>query len=295
MNTKIKTKIVNSILILAILLTIPVSAFAQDGAVITDNAPHLTSISFKNATLDQEFDPSTSVYTITLDDPNVAPTLKEYTIDGNADIFITYDLDSAGRQSGIKATLRFSNISIDYKFVYSNPPVTQITSNNNLAYVGCNLCEVYPELNKKDTSYTIYIPSDLTEIELSVATEDPNAICKVPGAMKLNDAKEIALPPITVVASDSSTKTYNFKVERLDLTMEEIKASPADSKTIVKAQISQEKTEALIITGAVILGLIALVIFIVFAKKLTIKVYDIDEKSFFDTQDLETENKNDKE
>lgn len=294
MNTKLKTKLVSAILLIAIVLTIPVSAFAQDGSVSADNAPHLTSISFKNATLDQEFNPSISNYTITLDDPNVAPTLKEYTIDGDADIFITYDLDSAGRQSGIKATLKFSNISIDYKFVYSNPPATQISSNNNLAYVGSNLCEVYPELNKKDTSYTIYIPSDLMEIELSVATEDPNAICKVPGTIKLNDAKEISLPPITVVASDSSTKTYNFKVERLDMTMEQMKENP-DSRAVIKAQITHEKAQVLIIVGAVILGLIALVIFTIFAKRLTVKVYDEDEKSFFDMPELEEKSENEEE
>ena len=276
--TKIKSKIISLIFVLTILLSLPTSIYAQEET--TSQVPTLTSISFKNASLDQEFNPNISEYTITLDDPSVAPTLKENTIDGNAKLFITYEVDSVGKQTGIKATLKYSNISIDYKFMYSNPPKSELSSNNNLGFIDFELCEVYPKLNDKDTNYKLYIPSDLNELKISAATQDPNATCKVPSTIKLNDSQTPTIK-IDVTATNSSKKTYTFKLERLDITCEEIKSLP-DSQSLAKDKITNEKLELLLILGAFVLGVIALIVFIVIAKKLTVKVYDEDENDFFD-------------
>ena len=199
-----------------------------------------------------------------------------------------YILNAAGKQTGIKATLRYSNISIDYQFKYSNPPASEITTNKNLGYIECELCEIYPKLNDKETDYTLYIPKDLNEINLSVGTQDPNATCKVPGTLKLNENQNPTIK-LQVFAADSSVKIYSLKIERLDLTCDEVRALP-DSESIISNKITSERLENIIIAGCVILGILILVLFVVFAKKLTVRVYDEDEKDYFDVEITDKEN-----
>lgn len=280
----IMKKTLSFILALMIILTLPVCAFANSSnVVVSSQAPVLNSISFKNAEIDGVFDPYVYEYGVTLADPSVTPTLNAYEINGDANIFVTYNTDLAGRQTGIIATLKFANGTVIYKFNYLNPASSTVNSNNRLAMVACELCEVYPALNATDTKYTLYIPSDLTEINLSVATEDIGAHCDVPGTITIGDEQELEIPLI-VIASDSTVKNYTFSVKRLNKTCQEVRDEMAqeDFTSLVEKQMTVQKTETAIVIGCAVGGIILLAILIKVVKRLTVKVSDVDESEFFE-------------
>ena len=160
-----------SIFVLVIFLMLPLSVAADE----PDNACELTQIEFNNATINEEFSKDVFEYTVTLEDSSVTPTLKSYKLSSKGNILVTYELDEAKHQTGIIVTLEFENGSAFYKFKYSNPAEYNKNSNNLLKKVDCRLGEVYPEINDNQTEYKLYIPSDLTEINLSAATKDTGA------------------------------------------------------------------------------------------------------------------------
>lgn len=288
-------KTLNFILSLILAMALPLCAWANsNNVVVSSQAPVLNSISFKNATIEGEFNSHTYEYGVTLADPTVTPTLNDYQISGDANLFVTYKTDLTGRQTGIIATLKFANGSVIYTFNYLNSATDTVNSNNNLAMVACELCEVYPALNDTDTKYTLYIPSDLTEINLTVATEDIGAHCAVPGTITIGDQQELEIP-LTVIASDSTAKTYTFSVERLDKTCEEVRQEMAqpDFTSLVEKQMSVQKTGAAIVIGCAVVGIILLAILIKVVKRLTVKVSDIDETEFFDILVEKTEEESD--
>lgn len=282
-------KTLTFILTMVLVLTMPICAFANsNNVVVSSQAPMLNSISFKNATIEGEFNPYTYEYGVTLADPSVTPTLNNYEINGEANIFVTYKTDLAGRQTGIIATLKFANGSVIYTFNYLNSATSTVNSNNNLAMVACELCEVYPALNPADTKYTLYIPSDLTEINLTVATEDVGAHCAVPGTITIGEEKELDIP-LTVIASDSTAKAYTFSVKRLDKTCQEVRDEMAqdDFTSLVEKQMTVQKTETAIVIGCAVGGIILLAILIKLVKRLTVKVSDVDDVAFFETLEPE--------
>ncbi len=284
-------KTLSFILTLMLVLTMPICVFANsNNVVVSSEAPVLNSISFKNADIDGAFDPYVYEYGVTLADPSVTPTLNTYEINGDANIFVTYKTDLAGRQTAIIATLKFANGSVIYTFNYLNPASSTVNSNNRLAMVACELCEVYPALNPTDTKYTLFIPSDLTEINLSVATEDVGAHCTVPGTITIGDKQELEIP-LTVIASDSTVKNYIFSVKRLDKTCDEVREEMAqeDFTSLVEKQITVQKTETAIVIGCAIGGIILLAILIKVVKRLTVKVSDADESEFFEILATEQE------
>lgn len=272
------------LMMLAVLL-MPVTASAEDIASSPVDTPVLTSISFKNAHIQEEFSPYAYEYSLVLDDPDITPTLENYSIDGSADIFVTYNTDDTKHQTGIAVTLQFDNGSVIYNFNYINAAAYAKSSNNFLKSVECNLGEVYPAINDKDTDYKLYIPYDLTEITLTAATQDVSAVCEVPGTMTLNTDQEPNLA-ITVTASNGDTRIYNFKVKRLNKDSNEVRAEMADPDftSIVKGELFYQKPVFTISIISVIGGLILLALFIAIAKRLTVKVGDNEETDFFDAE-----------
>lgn len=269
-------------LIMLIAVFIPTSAMAEDIVSSPADTPSLTSISFKNAYIQEEFSPYAYEYSIVLENPQVTPTLENYSINGNADIFITYNTDEAKHQTGISVTLQFDNGSVIYTFNYANAAAYEKSSNNLLDSVKCNLGEVYPALNDKDTDYKLYIPSDLTEITLTAVTQEVSAVCEVPGTMTLNTDQEPTVS-ITVTASNGDTRIYNFKVKRLKKDSNEIMAEMAEPgfKSIVDGELFYQRPVFAISIISVSGGLVLLSLFIAIAKRITIKVEDKEEIEFF--------------
>ena len=266
-------------IILALCLLVPLSVFAKGEANAT---PVLSSVSFNNAVINEEFSENFFEYTITLDDPSVTPTLKSYKIEGSANIFVTYELDEAKHQKGIIITLEFENGSAIYNFRYSNAIDYEVNSNNLLSKVECRLGEVYPKINDSQTDYKLYIPSDLTEINLSAATEDIGAVCEIPKTISLAVDQEPDIA-ITVTASDGSTRIYNFEVKRLNKTCAEVQKemeSP-DFDSLVKGELFYQKPNFILGIACAAAGIIMIILFINIAKRLTVKVEDENEETFF--------------
>jgi hypothetical protein len=266
--------------VLAVALT-PCFAMALDSS--EGEPPSLKSISFENATISEEFSPFVFEYGLILEDTAVTPTLDNYEINGDADIFVTYNLDEASHQTGISVTLEFSSGTVKYTFNYLNAQQYAVSSNNSLSQVTCYLGEVYPAINDKDTQYKLYIPSDMTVIQLSAATQDVSAHCELPGEITLKSDQEPTLT-ITVTASDTSTKIYSFKVKRLDKTSQEVAEEMAqeDFVSLVHGVFFYQQPIFIVTVCVLAFLIIILAILIPIAKRITVKVEDNDEEEFFD-------------
>lgn len=263
--------------ILFISCCVPFYAMAE-----TVETPALTSIEFNNATIEQDFNPGVFEYTIKLDDPSVTPTLKSKEISGSAEVFVNYSFDDAKHQTGVSVTLQYANGSVIYKFNYSNAEFSN-SANNLLSSVTCDFGEVYPAINDKDTSYKLYIASDLTNITLHAVTQETSAYAAVPGTYKINTEQDIPSVNITVTAGNGTTRVYKFKIKRIKKTCDEVKAEMEgpNYKSIVDDVLFYKQPEFVVIIFSSIGGLILLIILILIAKRITLKVGDSDEKDFF--------------
>lgn len=275
--------IIIGIIILFSVLTPTVSFAEVNNSDIESKTPVLNSISFKNALIEENFSPYTYEYSIMLEDPTVTPTLEDYEINGEANIFVTYSLDDAKHQTGIIVTLQFENGSTIYTFNYINALPYNINSNNLLAQADCQLGEIYPEINEKDTEYKLYIPNDLTELNLSAATQNVSAHCDIPGTITLKSDQEPTIS-LTVTASDASTRTYNFKVKRLNKTSAQVLKEMADPNftSLVEGELFYQKPEFFIIIVSTAAGIIFLAVLIIITKRVTLKVIDNDETEFYE-------------
>lgn len=276
-------------LLLAALLSVcclfgGVVAFGDDASVqnaLLSNVPYLESVSFSNAKIDGGFSKDKTNFTITLKDPSVSPMLKAYKVSGDAKVFVTYSYDELNRQSGIIVTLSFESGSIIYTFSYSNAQEYEVTGNKNLAALTCEYTEVQPEINSEDTVYKLYIPSDMTKLDITPVTEDVNARC-APLSIEINEDQHPELS-FTVVASDGTTKHYKFKIKRVNKTIEEVKAEMAaeDYVTFVTNEKFYQKPLFIIIVCSVAGGILIIAILAAVTKRIIINPYDKEEKSFY--------------
>lgn len=261
------------------------TAFADDDTLVQNallsNAAYLESISFSNADIDGGFSKDKTNFTVTLTDPAVSPMLSSYEVSGDAKIFVTYDYDELNRQVGIIVTLSFDGGSIIYTFSYSNAQEYAVTGNKNLSALICEYGEVQPAINGEDTVYKLYIPSDLTRLDITPVTEDVNARCE-PLRMEINVDQQPDLS-FTVVASDGTTKHYKFKVKRVDKTIEEVKAEmeAEDFVTFVSNEKFYEQPLFIIIVCSVAGGILIIALLAAVTKRITINPYDKEEKSFY--------------
>lgn len=250
--------------------------------------PTLQSISFNNAKLDSEFNPNHFDYTISLDKPELTPTLKAYKINGSANIFVTYSFDDSKHQNGIVVKIEHTNGAVYYNFKYSNAISYGMSNNNLLKEVHCSLGEVYPKINEQDTEYKLYVPNDITEITLSAATEELSAYAEVPSTITLSSNQEPVIP-ITVTASNGETRAYSFKVKRLNKTTQEVLEEMAKPNfdSIVYGELFYQKPEFTVGIISLAGGIIFLAGAIFVAKRLMIKVGDDEELDFFNTANVD--------
>lgn len=273
-----KKLVLFSALILCVTVAVvsPFSAFAQD----TVKSPQLTSITFKNASVDEGFSPNVFEYGLTLEDNEKSPTLESYTIDGKADIFISYRYDATNHPIGITATLQYDTGSTIYNFTYSNPARYTKNSNNLLSSIYCTYGEVMPEINDEDTAYKLYIPSDLTQLTITPVTQDINAYC-APVELILDKEQE---PKIALycTASDGSKREYMITIKRVDKTTSEVKAElEAGSDSFVKGTLLHQRPEFVIVVGATAGGIIVIALLFIFTRRIAVVPYDKEEKPFY--------------
>lgn len=261
------------------------SAFAEEENQLLplSNVPYLETISFNNAEIDGGFRKNKTMYTITLENPSVSPTLKGLHVQGDANVFVTYGYDGLNHQNAIIVTLSFENGSVIYTFNYSNVVEFTLSSNANLLDLACEYGEVQPAINDTDTEYKLYIPKDLTQLDITPVTQDINAHCD-PLSVEINSTQQPALS-VTVLASDGTTKKYTFQVRRIEKTMEEVKAEKNNPAFIsfVDGELFYQKPIFSFICIAAAAGLIVILIAAKIARRITVNVYDREEKPFYKT------------
>lgn len=267
-------------LILAAVITC-VSLFTATFYAIAKDEPTLTAISFKNAAIDGGFKSDVHNYTITLSDNTASPTLENYEISGEANIFVNYKYDTSNHATGLTVTIEYSTGSKIYDFTYSNPASFDKNSNNILSEIVVPYGELMPKLNDNDTSYTLYIPSDLTTLTITPVTSDIHAYCAGFEFELLNDQ----LPTITLpcIASNGSERMYTLNVKRVDKTIEQIdlEMKQPGYTSFVEGTRPFEKPEFIITLCSVIGGIIIIALLVKITKRIAINPYDADEKPFY--------------
>lgn len=258
----------------------PFSASASEVQPL-GSVPYLTSISFNNAEIEGGFNQSKTTFNLVLADNAVSPSLKDYTVSGSADLFVTYNYDETNRQTGITVTLSFENGTVFYTFNYKNAEKPAVNSNADLLGVVCELGELQPAFDKNTTAYKLYLPSDLTHFEMAAVTEDINAYC-APINMELRENQETDFS-FVVTASDGTTKTYKFKIKRVNKTMAQVKAEMAQDgfESFVDGELFYQKPIFNIVFFSAVGGIAVIAVLIVITKRITVNPYDSDEKEFY--------------
>lgn len=248
-------------------------------------APMLLSVSFKNAKIEGSFEPSKFEYDLILDESGTTPTIENYKISKNAQVFVTNLNDTAQQQIGINVEIKNSNVSTNYVFRFANSTKVRVSSNNYLESFDCELGEVYPKLNEKDTDYSLYIPNDLTQLKLKATTKDVGATCSAPESIALNKDQNPVIE-VTVTASDLSTRVYKFSVKRLSKNSSQVKAQMEEEgfTSLVKGELFYQKPEFRIAIISTATGLCFVIMLFFVLRRLTLKVDDPDEISVVDIE-----------
>ena len=275
-----------TVLLACLILSCPAAFAAGENTTQpaeAESVPILESLSFKNATIDGGFSPYVNDYTLTLDNPEISPTLGDFKVKGIANLFVNYMLDETHHQKGLCVTLEYDSGSTIYNFEYKNAYVYKITSNNSLLDLTGTAVEVYPKISKKSTNYRLYIPKDMTVLKLSAVTEDVSAYCNIPEEIEIA-IDQTPVIPVTVTASNGETKLYKFTVKRVDKTtqeVEELMRSP-DFKTLAEDELFYRNPLFYIILLSVAAGIALLLLLVKTAKRISVKAEDEDEFSFFE-------------
>lgn len=282
----IKKALVSVIVIIVITITNSAILYAADNN--TPDVPVLTSISFSGAEVDGKFSSNTYSYSLILDSSKEVPVIASYKPE-NLKVNVVYDYDDTHHPTGIIVTV--SNYdSIEYStyfFSYANLDEYETNSNNLISSISCENCELYPAINNEDTEYTLYTPFDLTEIELSVVTQDINAYCTYGGKIACAQGQELSIP-ITVTASNGEQRQYKVNVVRLDKTVEEVKSemSKENFTSLIDGKKFYQKKNFKVIIVASVSGIVLLSILIAITKKIAIKIYDADDVEFFEIENI---------
>lgn len=270
-------KLITFLFVTIISLTSTITSFATP---IT-NAPFLENIIFENAEIEGGFDSNKTNYNLILQNPNESPKITDYNINGNADVFITYNYDESNHQTGLVFTLGFENGSVIYNFNYKNVADYKQNDNANLADIGCKYGEVMPSFNDSQTNYKLYIPKDLTSLSIAPITQDVNAYC-APINIELNDKQEPDIK-LTVTASNGDTKTYKFKVKRLNKTVAQVDNEMKNQgfESFVDGELFYQKPVFSVALFSSLAGIVVLILLSLTTKRIIISPYDKDEKPFY--------------
>lgn len=250
-------------------------------AAHADGEPSLKSISFTEATIEGDFSPEILNYTLILDSQNAEPTLENYSINGEAELFVSYIQDAAGAQTGIAATLKYSGGQKVYTFTYKTENTAQASANNLLTAINCEYGQLKPEFSPDETQYTLYLPYDLTELEITTTAQD--AAAKAPSLdMTLRKGQETVLS-LNCIAADGEKREYRLVVKRSEKTLAQVQKEIASGAKPTYPENEEESADDRlpIICCAAAGAIILLIIIIKLTRRLTVKTTDDEEKPFY--------------
>lgn len=248
------------------------------------DVPVLEEVSFNHAVVDGNFSSTQFEYELVLDSSGESPTLKSYKVSDGAEVF--FDSKNVNGEKSIEIEVKKDKITTNYTFYYSDKSDNAINDDNRLSELVCELGEVYPKINDKDTTYSLYIPNDMTEIRLSAVAKDVNATCDVPSVIMLNADQSLKFE-VTVTASNGDTRLYTFNVKRLDKDSEQVRQElqSEDFTSLVNGELFHQKPEFKIIILCAVGGIIIIAVVMILLKRMMIKTQDDDETEFFDYPD----------
>ena len=182
-----------------------------------------------------------------------------------------------------KALGKFLLILLAMSFISSFIPATAFAKSGEDAdlksiEVSCGVLD--PEFDGSKTKYTLYIPSDLTQI---VITPTPKS--EIAKANKINLTLGTKQEPeITVSCTcTDDKKEYTIQIKRIDKTTSEIEKEISQNgyAVYVTNQKFYQKTDFVVCACAVLIGVLIITLLYLFTRKKLIKAYDENEKPFY--------------
>lgn len=254
-------------------------------SALAAQVPVLQSIAFSGGTIVGQFKSDVYQYQMVLDNAAVSPKLKSYAVQGEGNLFVTYETDDTNHQTAVVVTLSYDTGSAKYTFTYSNAGNFVKNGENHLDSITCTLGELVPAMNEDDTTYKLYIPSDLTALMLTPVTKDINAYC-APVEMTLAPEQEIDLT-LPVTASDGQMRTYVIKVRRVDKTVAQVREEMAreDYTSFVDGTRFYQQMPFRVIAVAGAGGIGVLLVLLLFHARRTARVTDPEEPPFYKPAD----------
>ena len=182
-----------------------------------------------------------------------------------------------------KALCRVSTILLIFCLILSISQSIAFAKSNDASIkevkISCGVLD--PEFNSEKTKYTLFIPSDLTQIIITPTASSQNASANKID-LTLSEKQEPTIS-ITCKAQSGNTQKYTFKIKRIDKTVSEIEEEISKNGYAVYINKSKfyQQTDFLICTGAVLAGIIILILLYLFFRKKLINPYDESEKPFY--------------
>lgn len=255
---------------------------SADSTTQAQDEPYLNSISFDGGTINETFSKNRYTYTFTLSQPGTRPLLKSYNISAGR-LYITYEVNEAGVETGVVATVQTQDAKRVYEFLYSNVDEIVENSDTSLASIDFNCAYLADDIYEDQSQYLLYIPSDLTVLNIYPVANDANAVCSGPFEFTLEPDQSPSVN-ITVTASDKTTRTYTFQTVRVTLTQEQFVQclENGDVDTIENSRpfLSQPGVKVAIVAGA--FGLVVLLIAVPVCRKVLLSTEPPDDIEFFD-------------
>ncbi len=157
-------------------------------------------------------------------------------------------------------------------------------SNNLLSSISVNYGKLDPEFDSETTKYTLYIPSDITELIITPTPQSKSATAnKIDMTLAIDQEPTIA---VTCTAQDGEQKQYKLKIKRIDKTLSEIEDEIAQNgyAVYIKQTKFYQNTDFIVTISFVFAGIIILIILYFITRRKLINPFDKDEKPFYKKQ-----------
>lgn len=213
----------------------------------------LRVISFSNAQLSSPLTQGVTTYRLVSEKSADAIQLKSceaYHSDAKITVVKTFDKEEATQAFAV--TVTWQNEKTEYRFLLPQTQGNRVSADDaSLSKLEFSYGELSPKFQQGKTSYSLFLPSDVTELTLNACASSNGATVNAPKEILLNKGQEMKLD-ITVTAADGVTSTsYTVRLRRVKQTLaqvEELKKDP-HFKGIAKKGIMENPTLYVVLGG----------------------------------------------